>query len=197
MMRFLLRTIPLMLVLGAACSRVPARPPALPDPVTRLYSHGYLVVWDTVRVDLVNDPRLDMDTIDKAGRFVAWEKTNSLFLLLNARNVVTVALEPVGADKTRMVLQMHHEKYDTGGWRRPAGWYPSPNVNEELGQVIASRIDQRLRHTPGLADRVSAPPAAGTASPPARGAAPAAPPPPERERRGWRRFWPFGRGDAR
>ena len=124
MLRSVFRVAALGLVLGAACARIPARPPQLPPPVTRLYEQPYPVVWDTVRVDLNSDPRLELDTVDKRGRFVAWERTNSLILLLNSRNVVTVNLEAVGESNTRMVLQMSHQKYDAGGLTRPAMYHP-------------------------------------------------------------------------
>ena len=137
-----------------ACARLPATPPALPPPVTRLYQQPYLIVWDTVRVELNNTADLELDTIDKAGRFVAWEPTNTLFLLLARRNVVTVTVEPLGEQAARMVLQMSAQKYDTGGWSRPAGWYPYASVNEQLGMQIAGGIDRRLGHAPGLADRM-------------------------------------------
>ncbi len=156
-----------VLLLGtAACSRLPAVPPALPAPVTRLYQRQYPIVWDTVRVDLNNQAGIEVDSIDKAGRFVAWERTNNLFLLLNRRNVITISLEPVGEDATRMVLQMSAQKYDTGGWSRPAGWYPLASVNEGMGLEIAASIDARLGHTPGLVDQVAAPAAAEASAPP-------------------------------
>lgn len=193
-----------LLLATLACSRIPARPPALPEPITRLYPNSYLIVWDTVRVDLNNDGRLELDTIDKEGRFVAWERTNSLLLLLNKRNVVTVDLEPLSAERTRMTLQMSAQKYDTGGWSRPAGWYPWANVNAAMGTEIAARIDSRLGHTPGPADRlvpVPADPDAEFLVAPEGGVAPAPRPhayEAEPERTGWRRLiprWPRRRAE--
>lgn len=203
MRRILAASAAVALLSGAACSSIPATPPQLPPPVTRLYPRPYRIVWDTVRVDLNNRPNLEVDTIDKAGRFVAWERTNNLFLLLNRRNVVTISLEPAGENSTRMVLQMSAQHYDSGGWTRPAGWYPSASVNEEMGLEIAASIDRRLGHTPGLADELALPSpnaepgdAAAAPSPPAApAAAPTATPP---ERTGWRRFlprWPWRRGE--
>lgn len=190
-----------VLLLGmAACSRTPPGPAALPPPVTRLYEAPFDVVWDTVRVDLNNQPGLELDTIDKLGRFVAWERTNVLLLLLAHRDVVTVALEPVGPAATRMVLQMSAQRYDTGGWSRPADWYPSPRIDAERGLTIAASIDQRLGHAPSVADTVPLPPAdagAPVPAPDASAAAPTTPDTPPAPRTGWRRFlprWPpFGR----
>lgn len=189
------------LLLAGACASAPTAPPPQPPPVTRLYDRSFPVVWDTVRVELNNEPRLEVDTIDKRGRFVAWERTSNFLLLLRHRNVATITLEQLGEDKTRLALQMSAQNYDAGGFTRPAGWYPSADIDAALGEEIAAHIDERLDHTPGLADQLAAPKATTPADelppPPAtEEVAPGdAPTPssealPSRDRTGWRRFWP-------
>ena len=194
----ILAALAALAVLGPACATAPASPPPLPPAQTRLYDKAFPIVWDTVRVELNNDPRLEVDTIDKAGRFLAWDRTNNWLLLLAQRNVVTLTLESLGEKKTRMVLQISAEQYDTGGWTRPAGWYATPNVDEHRGIELAQNIDRRLGHTAGPADRVTIPAAPEAAPAPAPETTAPAARPAEPARTGWRRFvprWPFRRSE--
>ncbi len=92
---------------------------------------------------LREDARLELHTIDKAGRFIVLEKATG-FIFFRHRTILDVALEPAGPDKTRITMKLKAENYEMGGLTREAGWYPSSEVDTFLGEDIMGLIEKRV-----------------------------------------------------
>jgi hypothetical protein len=97
----------------------------------------------TTKAVLQEDPRLDLHTLDKAGRFIAYEKVGG-FIFFRNRTILDIRLEPVSPAETKIAMSMEAENYEMGGFTRPAGWYPSPEVDTFLGEDILHVIVMRL-----------------------------------------------------
>jgi hypothetical protein len=92
---------------------------------------------------LKHDDRLELHTIDKAGRFVAWEKTSG-FVFFRQRTVLDIELRPEGTDGTLIIMKLTAEDYEMGGYRHEAGWYPSSEVDTVLGQDVMGLIEVKV-----------------------------------------------------
>lgn len=126
----------------ASCASAPEYP-VYPAPTTRIVSVGFESAFMAALKVLREDARLDLHTIDKAGKFLAWEKTSG-FMFFRHRTVFDIALEPVGEDKTKITMTLRAENYDMGGFTREAGWYPSSEVDAFMGEDILSLIEKEI-----------------------------------------------------
>jgi hypothetical protein len=93
---------------------------------------------------LQEDRRLVLHTLDKAGRFIAVEKTGG-FIFFRHRTILDITLEPVGPEETKIAMSLSAEDYEMGGFTRPAGWYPSPGVDFFLGEDVMNLIEKKIR----------------------------------------------------
>ena len=129
-------------VLFASCASAPEYP-VYPPPLTKALPADFDDTFEAALSVLREDGRLDLHTIDKAGRFVAMEKATG-FVFFRHRTVLDIGLEPVGPAETKISVKLKAEDYETGGFTHEAGWYPSPRVDEFLGEDILSLIEKRL-----------------------------------------------------
>lgn len=116
--------------------------PVFPAPLETTVAAGFPDVFESARLSIKADDRLEMDTIDKAGRFIVREKTRG-FIFFQHRTVLDIRLEPVSAEETRITMNMTAEDYEMGGFRRAAGWYPSSDVNTSLGEEVLATVAKR------------------------------------------------------
>lgn len=133
----------LLVVITMASCASPAEYPAMPPPMTRVLPASFQETFDAARSVLTDDRRLVLHTVDNAGRFVAWEKTGG-FIFFQHRTVLDIELESVGPEETKVAMRMSAEKYEMGGLTRPAGWYPSSDVDTFLGEDVMSLIEQKV-----------------------------------------------------
>jgi hypothetical protein len=127
-------------VLISCASATPQYPPLYaPEPTTLPVSFN--VAFEAARKALDNDGRLILDTVDKAGRLVAYERTSGI-IFLRHRTILDIKLETVGPEQTKISMRAKAQDYELGGLTREAGWYPSSNVDEFLVTDIMSLIEQ-------------------------------------------------------
>ena len=129
-------------VLLASCASAPEYPVYSP-PLTKSLPADFDDAFNAALSVLRDDGRLDLHTIDRAGRFIAMEKAAG-FVFFRHRTVLDIRLEPVGPAETKISVKLKAEDYEMGGFTREAGWYPSPRVDEFLGEDILGLIEKRL-----------------------------------------------------
>lgn len=95
-----------------------------------------------MRQVFLEDGRLEIHTIDPAGRIVVYEKTGG-FIFWQHRTILDFFWEPQGTDQTKVTMFLRAEAYESGGLTRPAGWYPSPDVDTFLGDDVLGLITKR------------------------------------------------------
>lgn len=138
-----------LVVVGAcvSCSSTPSYP-TYPPPLTGTVNIHQNEAFQIARSVLNEDPRLDVHTVDKDGRFVVFEKTRGILFFQN-RTILDIRVEPIDAEATKITMNMKAEAYSMGGLTRPAGWYPSSKVNTVLGEDVLGRIEQKINQTAG------------------------------------------------
>ena len=104
---------------------------------------GFVDAFKATRTVLREDPRLVLDTLDKAGRFIAFEKVGG-FIFFRHRTILDIKLESLGPEETKITLRLNAEDYEMGGLTRPAGWYPSSEVDTFLGEDIMNLIEREI-----------------------------------------------------
>ena len=125
-----------------SCASAPQYP-VYPTPTTKVLPAPYEDAFKSILAVLKHDDRLELHTIDKAGRFLAWEKTSG-FVFFRQRTVLDIELRPEGSDKTNISMKLTAEDYEMGGFRREAGWYPSSTVDTFLGEDIMGLIEKEV-----------------------------------------------------
>ena len=125
-----------------SCASAPEYP-IYPAPTTRTLSAGYDDAFKATLAVLRGDERLELHTIDKKGKFLAWEKTAG-FIFFRHRTILNIELEPSGAGETKITLKLKAEDYEMGGFTREAGWYPSSRVDTFLGEDIMGLIEKEV-----------------------------------------------------
>ncbi len=138
------------LLIGAAfvsCSSAPAYP-AFPPPLTGTVPVDHQRAFQIARSVLNEDPRLDVHTVDKDGRFVAFEKTSGI-LFFQKRTILDIRIEPIDAEETKITMRLKAEAYTMGGLKHAAGWYPSSKVNTVLGEDVMALIERKINQTDG------------------------------------------------
>ena len=135
----------LVISMAACASSPPERPAARPaTSIDKVYpAADFDQLWEITRTTLKADPRLFLDTIDKAGRFVAKEHSSG-FIFFQERTVLDIKIKQLPDDKCSLTLKATAEKYDLGGLSRRAGWYPSDQINVELAEGVVKAIEARL-----------------------------------------------------
>ena len=128
--------------MAVSCASAPEYP-IYPPPITRTLPVNYLVTFQQVRKILLEDPRLEIHTIDTSGRIVAYENTRG-FIFLQERTILDFFLQPLEPERTGLVMYMRAEGYTWGGLTRPAGWYPSAEVDTFLGEDVLGLIEQAV-----------------------------------------------------
>jgi len=138
------------LIIGAAfvsCSSAPVYP-TFPPPLTGTVAVDHKEAFQIARSVLNEDPRLDVHTVDKDGRFVVFEKTSGI-LFFRKRTILDIRLEPIDAEQTKFTMRLKAEAYGMGGLTHAAGWYPSPQVNTILGEDVMGLIEKKINQTAG------------------------------------------------
>ncbi len=130
----------LALAAVVSCASAPEYP-TYPPPTSATLPVDQQVAFRTIRDLLLSDPRLEIHTIDTAGRIVAREKTSG-FIFLQNRTILDFFLQPADTNQTKITMFLRAEKYDSGGLTMPAGWYPSSNVDTFLGEDVLGLIEQ-------------------------------------------------------
>ena len=125
-----------------SCASAPQYP-VYSTPTTKVLPASYEDVFKSALAVLKRDARLELHTIDKAGRFLAWEKTSG-FIFFRHRTILDVELRPEGADATNISMKLTAEDYEMGGFKREAGWYPSSTVDPFLGEDIMGLIEKEV-----------------------------------------------------
>lgn len=120
--------------------------PDYPPPTAKDVQAGFDDTFNAVLEVLREDARLELHTIDKAGRFVAREKVSG-FIFFRHRTVIDIVLEPIGPEETTVTMKLKAQDYNSGGLTREAGWYPSSRVDSFLGEDIMNLIDARVAQT--------------------------------------------------
>jgi hypothetical protein len=126
----------------ASAPRYPVYPPATSSVVTADFDKVFHAALDTLR----EDARLDLHTIDKAGRFIALEKPAG-FIFFRSRTILDITLESAGPGETKIIMNIKAEDYEMGGLTREAGWYPSSEIDAQLGEDVMALIEQRVAQT--------------------------------------------------
>ncbi len=142
---YMLRSLTLLCLAGllfVSCASAPEYP-VYPAPMTTTLSAGYDDVFQASLAVLRRDERLELHTIDKAGRFLVWEKTAG-FVFFRHRTVLNIEIEPSGETETKVTLKLKAEDYEMGGFTHEAGWYPSPRVDTLLGADIMGLIEKEI-----------------------------------------------------
>jgi hypothetical protein len=140
----LLALIPLLA--GAlSCASVPEYPSSTP-PISKILPVNEKEAFQLVREVLMEDPRLELHTVDTGGRLVAREKTSG-FIFWQHRTILDFLLQPAGDNQTKITMILKAEQYESGGLTRPAGWYASPDIDAFLGEDILGLIEKRVRET--------------------------------------------------
>jgi hypothetical protein len=132
-------------LLLASCASAPEYP-VYPQPTTKILPFSYEDTFKSALAVLKRDERLELHTIDKAGRFLAWEKTTG-FILFRHRTILDIELKPEGPDATKVTMKLAAEDYETGGLTREAGWYPSSMVDTTLGEDIMGLIEKEAANS--------------------------------------------------
>ena len=122
--------------------------PSFPPPITKDVHSSLLDTFLAAKTVMDNDPRLDLQTLDKAGRLIAFEKTSG-FIFFRHRTIIDINLKPVGPQETSIIMNLSAEDYEMGGLTRPADWYPSAKVDTFLGEDILSLIEKELAKSTG------------------------------------------------
>ena len=130
-----------------SCASGPDYPVFLP-PITKHVPAGLLDTFLAASTVMDNDPRLDLHTLDKSGRLIAFEKTSG-FIFFRHRTIIDINLKSVGPQETRIIMYLSAEDYEMGGLTRPADWYPSAKVDMFLGEDILNLIEKKLTKTAG------------------------------------------------
>lgn len=142
---------PLMLVWLACVVLVscasPPEYPVLPPPITTQVHAGFMDTFKAASIVLEEDARVDLHTLDKAGRLIAFEKTSG-FVFSRHRTILDLNLESFGPEETKISMKLSAEDYEMGGFTLPAGWYPSPKIDKFLGEDILRLIEKRLESGP-------------------------------------------------
>lgn len=138
----------LLVAIALVSCASPAEYPDMPPPMTKVVPANFEKTFDVARSVLNEDQRLVLHTVDNAGRFVAWEETGG-FIFFQHRTVLDIRLESAGPEETKVTMHMSAEKYEMGGLTRPAGWYPSSDVDNFLGEDIMSLIEQEVAKLAG------------------------------------------------
>lgn len=125
-----------------SCASAPQYP-VYPEPTTKVLPASYEDAFKSALAVLKHDARLELHTIDKAGRFLAWEKTSG-FIFFRHRTILDIELESEGAGATKISMKLTAEDYEMGGFRREAGWYPSSIVDTFLGEDIMDLIEKEV-----------------------------------------------------
>lgn len=123
-----------------SCTSVPEYPVS-PPPTVRVLPVGEETAFYIVRDVLLADARLEINTIDTRGRIIAYEKTSG-FILWQHRTILDFFLEPIDPNQTRITMYLRAEQYESGGLTRPAGWYPSANIDTFLGEDVLGLIQK-------------------------------------------------------
>ncbi len=140
-MTALTAAVVLACALFVSCASPPEYP-VYPPPETRTLSAGFDDSFRAALTVLREDARLELDTIDKAGRFIAKEKATG-FILFRHRSVLDIRLEAAGPAETKMSVRLSAEDYEMGGFTREAGWYPSSLVDTFLAEDVMGLIEKR------------------------------------------------------
>jgi hypothetical protein len=114
---------------------------ASPPPTVRVLPVGEQTAFYLVRDVLLDDARLEINTIDTKGRIIAYEKTSG-FILWQHRTILDFFLEPIDPNHTRITMYLRAEQYESGGLTRPAGWYPSADIDTFLGEDVLGLIQK-------------------------------------------------------
>jgi hypothetical protein len=130
-------------ILIGSCASAPKHP-TYPAPTTTVLPVGFADAFDAARGVLKDDQRLILHTVDKAGRFVAYERAGG-FVFFRHRTILDLQLEPVGQAETKLTMSLKAEDYEMGGLTLPAGWYPSERVDTFLGEDIMGLIEKEAR----------------------------------------------------
>jgi hypothetical protein len=125
-----------------SCASAPEYPVYSP-PTTRVLPADFDEVFKAALSVLREDARLELHTIDNAGRFIAMEKVAG-FIFFRHRTILDIRLEPVERGETKISMILRAEDYEMGGFTRPAGWYPSHDVDTFLGEDILGLIEKRV-----------------------------------------------------
>lgn len=141
------KTIPalvLVVSLAACATSSPERPAArAATAIEKVYPADFDTLWQATRVSLKADPRLALHTIDRAGRFIAKERSSG-FVFFRERTIFDIKIERQPDDQSSLILKATAEKYDFGGLSRRADWYPSDEINMGLAREIVEGIESHL-----------------------------------------------------
>jgi len=130
-----------------SCASAPEYP-VFPPPISKNVSAGLLDTFLAASDVMKADPRLDLHTLDKSGRLIAFEKTSG-FIFFRHRTIIDINLESIGPEETKIMMHLSAENYETGGLSRPADWYPSAEVDTFLGEDILNLIEKELAKRKG------------------------------------------------
>jgi hypothetical protein len=134
----LLTAAAMLLAFAVSCASAPEYP-VYPPPTTETLPVNYQVAFNKVRGVLLEDPRIEIETIDTAGRIVAREKASG-FIFWQDRTILDFFLQPTAPEQTRITMYLRAEEYGWGGLTRPAGWYPYSEIDTFLGEDILGLI---------------------------------------------------------
>ncbi|MBI5116886.1 hypothetical protein HZA56_10465 [Candidatus Poribacteria bacterium] len=129
-----------------SCATAPSQYPPAFAPESKTLPASFDSAFEAGRKVLNNDGRLLLDTVDKAGRLIAYERTSGL-IFLRHRTILDVKFEATGPQETKISMRAKAQDYEIGGLTREAGWYPSSNVDEFLANDIMTLIEQEAIKT--------------------------------------------------
>jgi hypothetical protein len=145
--------VALFLAVTAGCQSTPA--PVTPPPVTSaVVSQPFEKTWEGTR-DLLLQQGLQIYTRDKRGLFVVFTPTKRVLLISPRRTKMTIALEPVTPQTTRVSVETIKQHYRVTLLTFP-DWRDEPKgIDPAKGQAL---LDAIVTHTGGTVEGTSSSP---------------------------------------
>ncbi|RJP23923.1 MAG: hypothetical protein C4520_05630 [Candidatus Abyssobacteria bacterium SURF_5] len=131
----------------ASCASAPEYP-IYPPPITETLPVSNRVAFQIAREILLEDPRVEIHTIDPDGRIVVRE-ISSGFIFWQERTILDFFLQPADSARSRITMYSRAEGYEWGGLTRPAGWYPSAEVDTFLAEDLLGLIKTKAAEAAG------------------------------------------------
>ena len=138
-------------LVAAGCRSMPGNQPPPAAKVDSLTIRGsFEEVWQGTRQALL-DQSYEIYTRDKRGLFVAYTKVKRRLLIFPHRTQLTVTVEAISRDETRLSVETIHQKYRVSLLTYP-DWRDDPDPAEgDEGRVLLEAIKEAIGGGDGVA----------------------------------------------
>lgn len=148
--RFALAAVCLAVMAG--CQSTPKEAPPPPPTVSAVVEKDFETVWTQTRDELLQQ-ELWIYTRDKRGLFVVFTDMHRVFFVSPRRTKMTISLEPVNAQSTRITVETIKQHYRVTLLTYPDWRDVLPGTDPEQGQELLNAI---VAHINGTGDESSA-----------------------------------------